>query len=90
MCAPARGCADGRRLYGVNTALREGITDLGLSYVSGILPNTTVWAPGSGPLPPKPWSGRGQPPKLVRHHQPLSVKTLAQSLPAKAWRTITA
>jgi SRSO17 transposase len=78
--------------YGVNTALRQGITELGLSYVGGILPNTTVWAPGSGPLPAKPWSGRGQPPKLLRrdpHHQPLSVKALAQSLPAKAWRTIT-
>ena len=78
--------------YGVNTALRAGITELGLSYVAGILPNTTVWPPGCGPLPPKTWSGRGQPPKLVRRdpqYPPLSVKALAQSLPAKAWRTIT-
>jgi len=40
--------------YGVDTALRDGVTALGLSYVAGILPQTSVWAPGAGPLPPKP------------------------------------
>ncbi|MEY9313227.1 MULTISPECIES: transposase [Bradyrhizobium] len=43
-------------------------------------------------LPPKPWSGRGRPPKLLRRnrqHQPAAVKALAIGLPAKAWRTIT-
>jgi SRSO17 transposase len=77
--------------YGANTALREGITVLGLSYVAGILPNTTVWASGSGPLRPKAWSGQGRPPKLLRRsarHRPVQVKDLALSLPAKAWRTI--
>ncbi|WP_245475766.1 transposase [Bradyrhizobium sp. Leo170] len=47
---------------------------------------------GTGPLPPKPWSGRGRPPKLMRRnrqHQPAAVKALAIGLPAKAWRTIT-
>ena len=39
--------------YGVNTALREGVTALGLSYAAGILPQTSVWAEGEGPLPPK-------------------------------------
>ena len=52
--------------YGANTDLRANITMLGLSYVAGILPNTTVWAPGTGPLPAKKWSGRGRPPKLIR------------------------
>ena len=37
------------------------VSALGLSYVAGILSNTTVWAPGTGPLPPKKWSGRGRP-----------------------------
>jgi SRSO17 transposase len=32
--------------YGVNTALREGVTALGLSYVAGVLPQTSVWARG--------------------------------------------
>jgi SRSO17 transposase len=77
--------------YGANTDLRTQITALGLTYVAGILPQATVWAPGRMPLRPKRWSGRGQPPKLLRrdrHHQPISVKQLAFSLPAKAWRTI--
>jgi len=77
--------------YGANTELRTTIAGLGLTYVAGILPNTTVWAPGTAPLRPKTWSGQGRPPKLIRrdrNHQPISVKQLALSLPAKAWRTI--
>jgi SRSO17 transposase len=77
--------------YGANTALREGITALELSYVAGILPNTTIWAAGIKPLRPKAWSGRGRPPKLMRRsaqHRPIQVKELALSLPATAWRTI--
>ena len=77
--------------YGANTDLRTDIAALGLSYVAGILPNTTVWAPGMSPLRPKRRSGQGRPPKLMRRdrdHQPIPVKELALSLPAKAWRTI--
>ena len=77
--------------YGSDTGLRTEISALGLSYVAGIMPNTSVWAKGSAPLPPKKWSGRGHPPKLIRRdakHQPLSVKALALGLPAKAWRSI--
>jgi SRSO17 transposase len=77
--------------YGANTDLRTAIAALELSYVAGILPNTTVWAPGMAPLRPKTWSGRGRPTKLIRrdrNHQPISVKKLALSLPAKAWRMI--
>jgi SRSO17 transposase len=77
--------------YGVNTALRDGVTALGLSYVAGILPQTSVWAPGAGPLPPKPWTGQGRPPKLMRRdseHQPVPVKELALSLPQAAFETI--
>jgi SRSO17 transposase len=77
--------------YGNNSNLRADITTLGLSYVAGILSNTTVWASGTGPLPPKTWSGRGRPPKRLRRdakHWPISVKDLALSLPKRAWRTI--
>ena len=52
--------------YGNNSELRADITELGLTYAAGILSTTTVWAPGTGPLPPKRWSGRGRPPKLMR------------------------
>jgi len=78
--------------YGNNSDLRTQTMALGLTYVAGILSSTTVWAPGTGPLPPKRWSGRGRPPKLMRRnrqHQPVAVKALALGLPAKAWRTIT-
>jgi SRSO17 transposase len=77
--------------YGANTDLRMNIAALGLTYVAGVQPNTTVWAPGLSPLRPRTWSGRGRPPKLIRrdrNHQPISVKQLALGLPTKAWRTI--
>jgi SRSO17 transposase len=77
--------------YGNNSHLRAGIARLGLTYVAGILSNTTVWAAGTGPLPPKAWSGRGRPPTLLRRdadHQPLSVEELALSLPKRAFKTV--
>jgi SRSO17 transposase len=77
--------------YGADTDLRATITTLGLSYVAGIMPNTSVWAPGKAPLPAKNWSGQGRPPKLIRRdakHRPISVKALARGLPPRAWRTI--
>ena len=77
--------------YGNNSDLRSDITALGLTYAAGILSNTTVWAPGTAPLPAKAWSGRGRPPKRLRRdaeHQPISVKELALGLPNRSWRTI--
>ena len=79
--------------YGTHIDLRTAVTALGLPYIAGILSNTTVWAPGTGPLPPKPYvPGRGRPTKQLRRdakQQPVKVKDLAFSLPAKIWRTIT-
>ena len=80
--------------YGDDTGYREGITELGLLYVVGIKPGTTVWAPGTGPLPPKPWSGRGTKPTRLRRDEtrsPVSVKALALSLSLEpsAWRKLT-
>src|SRR5215468_4215353 len=78
--------------YGASTDLRQSIAALELPYVAGIGPQTTVWAPGEEPLPPKKWSGQGRPPKLVRRdgkHKPISVKELALNLPASAWRKVT-
>src|SRR5947208_12315520 len=79
--------------YGTHIDLRRAVTALGLPYIAGILSNTTVWAPGTRPLPPKPYvPSRGRPTKQLRRdaeHQPVKVKDLAFSLPAKLWRTIT-
>jgi SRSO17 transposase len=77
--------------YGCNTHLRAGIRALELTYVAGILPNTTMWMPGTGPLPPKKWSGHGRRPKLLRRdekHKPVSAEELALRLPKRAWRSI--
>ena len=77
--------------YGDETAFRDGITALGMLYAVGIRPGTTVWAPGTAPLPPKAWSGRGiRPTKLRREpgNEPVTVKALACGLPAQAWSTI--
>ena len=77
--------------YGNNSAFRSEVTALGLTYVAGIVPTTTVWAPGTAPLPPKRWSGRGRRPTRLRRdakHRPVTVKELALSLCRRAWRTI--
>jgi SRSO17 transposase len=78
--------------YGNDTQFRGGVTGLSLLYVLGVSSSTTVWKPGEGPLPKKPWSGRGQPPKRLRRdpdHPPVSVVALAQSLPKKVWKNVT-
>jgi SRSO17 transposase len=73
--------------YGNDTRLRTDITALGLSYVAGIGPNTSVWPPGMAPLPPQPRTGQGRPQKRLQRdvrHPPIAVKALALSLPAEA------
>ena len=77
--------------YGNETAFRDGLTAMGLLYAVGIGPATTVWAPGTSPLPPKAWSGRGRPATRLRRkpgHEPVSVKALAMNLAPQAWQTV--
>lgn len=78
--------------YGSETAFRTALTRMGLAYIVGISSSTSVWAPGTGPLPPQPWSGRGRPPTLLRRdpqHKPISAQRLAKTLPETAWRIVT-
>ncbi len=78
--------------YGNDTDFRDGVTALDLPYVVGIQGSTTLWPPGTGPLPAKPWSGKGRPPTRLRRsaqHQPLAAAKLAVALPADAWRQVT-
>jgi len=77
--------------YGNNSELRTEVTAMELTYVAGIVPTSTVWAPGTGPLPAKKWSGHGRRPTRLRRdarHRPVSVKELALGLSKQAWRTI--
>ena len=78
--------------YGIDTGFRDGITKLGLLYIVGIQSSTSLWPPGTEPLAPKPWSGRGRRTSLVRRdaaHKPVSAKELANGLPKRAWRRVT-
>ena len=78
--------------YGVDTDFRDGISELGLHYVVGIQSSTTIWPPGTGPLPAKPWRGRGRKPSLLRRddeHKPVSARQVALDLPPSAWRRTT-
>jgi SRSO17 transposase len=78
--------------YGIDTAFRTELRGLGLDYAVGVQSSTTIWPPGQGPLPPKPWSGKGRPPTALRRdagHLPLSAKALAISLPTEAWEQVT-
>jgi SRSO17 transposase len=77
--------------YGVETDFRVSLRRLGLSYVLGVTSATGVWAPGTAPLPPLPYSGRGRRPTRLRRddeHKPVSTMALATSLPASAWHRV--
>jgi SRSO17 transposase len=71
--------------YGNASRLRTGITDLGLTYVAGIQPNTLMWPSGAGPKRRGKAlnnTGRRDEPDLI------SAKEVALDLPKHAWRTI--
>jgi SRSO17 transposase len=77
--------------YGADTSLRSAITALGLAYVAGIQPHTSMWTRTNPPPTVRPWSGRGRPTsRMVRdpYHQPQSAEDIARSLPAETWETI--
>ena len=76
--------------YGDATQFREGLTERGFSYALGIKSTTTVWPPGTQPLPPRS-TGRGRPATRLRRdmdHKPVSVRELAEMLPEDAWQTV--
>jgi len=71
--------------YGNDSRLRAGMTDLGVLYVAGILPNTLMWRSGTGPRrkgKPLNNTGRRDEPELI------SAKEVARGLPQRAWRTV--
>jgi SRSO17 transposase len=79
--------------YGTDTSFRMALTSMGMAYVMGIQSTVTVWRPGEGPRPaPARQGSTGRPRKLLQRdakHQPVSVKELAVSLPAEAWKKVT-
>jgi SRSO17 transposase len=82
--------------YGVDTAFRERLSELGLRYVVGVSGSVTVWPPGREPLPAPAYRGHGRVAKRLRlggaalpQHHPQSIKELALELGAKHWHTVT-
>jgi SRSO17 transposase len=79
--------------YGNETAFRAAVAELGLRTVLGVQSTTTVWPPGTAPLPPepKPRPSRGRPQTRLQRppgQDPVSAKALALSLPKRAWRAV--
>src|SRR4029453_444534 len=77
--------------FGDDTDFRDRLTALELRYCVGVRQQTTLWPEGQGPLPPKPYSGRGRKPSRLRRdsqHQPVPVEALARGLPAKKFRKV--
>lgn len=81
--------------YGVDTAFRDRLSELGLRYVVGVTGSLTVWPPGREPLPPRASVARGRVGTRLRRggaaspqHNPQSVNELALSLGAEQWHTV--
>jgi SRSO17 transposase len=77
--------------YGNDTQFRNRLTEWELPYVVGIQSAVTVWKPGEQARPARQRKGLGRPPKLMQRdaeHQPVTVKELALSLSAEAWKNI--
>lgn len=82
--------------YGIDTAFRARLSELGLCYAVGVTGSVTVWPPGHEPLAPLAYSGRGRVPKRLRlggtalpQHHPQSIKELALQLGPEHWHTVT-
>jgi SRSO17 transposase len=77
--------------YGNETAWREELSEMELEYCVGVQSVTTVWAGGTGPLPPKAKNTIGRPAtrwQRVTGSTPLSVKGLAETLTPHRWRMV--
>lgn len=78
--------------YGDEAALRDRMTAAGLVYAVGIRPLTAVWCDDHQPATAPAEQKRGRPRTRVQRdaaHRPISVRELAQALPAHRYRTIT-
>ena len=88
-----RGVVLGDAAYGDDSALRDELSAQKLIYALGVRPLTAVWWGKHQPAPSRPPAASGGCPRgRVRRdttHSPISVRALAQALPARAYRTVT-
>jgi SRSO17 transposase len=79
--------------YGNDTAFREAVNAMELSYCVGVQSSTTLWSGSQGPQRPEENKKRVRGRPATRLHRdpdqpPQSAKELALSLPLRAWRTV--
>ena len=80
----------GDQAYGDDSKLRARLDDQQLEYVLSVSPTTTVFAAGTRFQIPPAKPGAGRPPTVAKpDSEHTKVKTLAASLPAEAWQTVT-
>jgi len=86
----ARAPVLGDQAYGDDSKLRARLDDQQLEYVLSVSPTTTVFAAGTRFQIPPAKPGAGRPPTVAKpDSEHTKVKTLAASLPADAWQTVT-
>jgi SRSO17 transposase len=75
--------------YGASTQFREALTERGLSYAVGILPDTSLWSCAEGPLPNSPQvEHESTRVRRAGEQQPVLARELAQRLPRRDWETV--
>jgi len=81
-----RHCVLANAGYGVDTAFRERLSELGLRYVVGVTGSVTVWPPGRGPCRRRPTQGAGAWPSDCAWAVPLCRNTLRNRSRNSPWR----
>jgi len=75
--------------YGDDTSLRTRLDTTGCEYVVAVSAKTGVYGPDTSFAVPRPVGRFGRPRTVVRADQkPVSVRALAERLPAEAWQTL--
>jgi SRSO17 transposase len=79
----------GDAAYGDDTAFRTGLHEAGLEYVLAVRAGTSVYAPQTTFAVPERDGPLGRPRTVARpDREPESAGSLAQRLPAEAWKTL--
>lgn len=74
-------------LYGCNGDFLDALEADGQRYVVEVPVSTVVWTEDPA-TQMRPWCGNGRPPTNPRRDSVRNVKAIAESLPAKTWKTL--